>query len=182
MKYRFTAFHIVLGLIVGTPLVAQDTTSVPRDSVSKIVAISGSLGHVFVPGADDTGFGVLGFQVLRIEPKKTSSEIAFYTLPAALPHGVVVLVPEFSLVSATPLSDGWLLMKLGMNTPVALGRSGPGAMLPGLHAGIGALIPAGPKSALRLEIAPHLFAAVPVYPPIVHMSLGIVSVPGGGRR
>ncbi|MGH7461256.1 MAG: hypothetical protein ACREMA_09540 [Longimicrobiales bacterium] len=121
---------------------------------------------------------LIGFHSTNVDSNGNGTELRVYTLPEGLAEGVLLLGQELSLVSVRPMGDGWIVSRLGFDALIAFG-GGAAGMLPGIHAGLGVLLPAGnQKTAVRFEIEPHLMLGLPLYPPAFVASIGIMSLRG----
>jgi hypothetical protein len=136
-----------------------------------------SLGHVFVPG-EDVSLMLIGYQTVILKERATTTEFALYASPEALAEGALGLVPKISIVSAVRQGETWITLKFGANLPMLIERGSGGGGIFGLHAGLGAILPASARTVLRLEIEPHFYPQIPIFP-IMLFSIGIASRPFG---
>ena len=159
---------------------AEAQTPPPADSIKRDTLRSGatfgvSTGQFVVPGGFSTA--LIGLQSTQLREKRIGSEIALFTIPAALQEGIVILVPRASAVSARRLGSGWFFSKLGGEFAFGMGQQGAGGGLFAVHAGMGALLPIDERLGIRLEAELHALVMAPTYPGIV-LTLGINSLPG----
>ena len=181
MHLAFKAVPLVTAFLACAPLVtcAQIAPAVDAtpDTLTSGRSIGLSLGHVFVPG-EDVSLMLIGLQTVMLKERATTTEFALYASPEAMAEGALGLVPKISIVSAVRQDETWITLKFGANLPMLLepGRGGGGIY--GLHAGLGAILPASARTVLRLEIEPHFYPQIPIFP-IMLFSIGIASRPLG---
>ena len=183
MHLAFKAVPLVVAFLGCTPVVTLAQIAPVVDATPDTLA-SGrstglSLGHVFVPG-EDVRLMLIGFQTVVLKERATTTEFALYTSPQAMAEGALGLVPKISIMSAVRRGETWLTLKFGANVPMLIEPGGGGGTY-GLHAGIGAILPASDRTVLRLEIEPHFYPQIPVFP-IMLFSIGIASRPLGNRN
>ncbi|HUP89928.1 MAG TPA: hypothetical protein VM100_11270 [Longimicrobiales bacterium] len=163
----------VLLLIAAAPAAAQTPTPTPAVFAHSVGV---SLSRAFIPDEGNTfGFTVVGFYNLHLKSKGAGSEFSMQTVPVAMADGVVVLMPKGSTVWARQSATGnWSYFKIGGWMVGAVGDGGGGAVI-GAHIGTGALIKAGAKTFVRLEIEPHFAIVAPTHP-VLLFTIGISSL------
>lgn len=164
-------------IVVAAVIIAANSAAgqTQQDSASKVPrSWGGSYGHMFFPGGDVT-FSVLALHATQFKSNGWGREFSLLTAPCLLiEEGAILLAPRFSAVRTFEARDGTrLFLKLGAGAAAAFDLESYFVLI-GANAGAGALLPAGPRTALRLEIEPHFALLAPQYP-IWMLSIGLTS-------
>ena len=179
MHLTFNAVPLVAALLVCAPVMtsAQIAPAVGAtpDTLTSGRSTGVSLGHVFVPGEDVT-LTLIGFQTVLLKEGATTTEFALYASPQAMAEGALGLVPKISIISAVRHGETWLALKFGANVPMLIEPGHGGGGTYGLHAGLGAILPASARTVLRVEIEPHFYPQIPIFS-FMLFSIGISSRP-----
>ena len=181
MHHALKVVLVVTPFLAGSPAVSCAQVTPPVSDSIDTLGRNGrstgvSLGHVFFPGNDNITLTLIGFQTVMLKEDETTTEFALYTSPQAMAEGALGLVPKISIMSAVRHGETWVTLKFGANLPMLIGGGSGGIY--GLHAGLGAILPASARTVLRLEIEPHFYPQIPIFP-IMQFSIGIASRPLG---
>lgn len=168
------AIAIVLGS-VPPPLAAQ-CPAAPR------------LGSLYGASFDRVDWGAgrdiaFGFRWSRLG-SKPGGDVAVRLFPTALRAGVLFLGADLGAAHAIRLGRARLLIRAGTSNIVAGGLDAHALVL-GLQAGIGILIPVDPRSAVRLDLSRHRYFSDDIAPTAWTLGLGFAvlpSVAGSGGR
>ncbi|MGH7499590.1 MAG: hypothetical protein ACREL3_12155 [Gemmatimonadales bacterium] len=178
---------IGLALAVVPLLVIVGAAVTPAGSL----AAQGSFGKGPVSGASFDRFGSLtegpvafGYRRSRLTNAGPAEDLAVRLFPATLPLGVAILGIDVGLMQAVAVGPVVLFVKGGASSMVDVGFHEL-ALVPGLQAGVGALVRLENRAALRIDVTRHQFYDDGSRYRIWSLGLGLAVLPpaaGAGRR
>jgi hypothetical protein len=161
--YRTLRRRIAFALVSALALLAATAAPAPAQARAESVRLTGmTLDHW-----SGAGPALLRptLRLTKYSGRRPGADLALAIFPDAISFHPPALVVGLQAGLAQPVAigPGALLVKVGGAGIVAAGVQAEGAffhLVPGIHAGLGALIPVDRKSTLRLDVTRHVYRAV----------------------
>lgn len=159
---------------LASPARAQ-SSAVPSDSARwSVGATLDRFG-----GAAGEGALVATLRVSSLQPRRLGPEFGVGVVPAALAYRTLVLTPDLGAAFDMALSGADLLLKGGFSA--LLGVVETVEVYPGYHVGLGAIVPAGPKMGVRVDVARRTYFVPGDRRSIWSVGFGFTSLPRRSR-
>ncbi|MBA3522375.1 MAG: hypothetical protein H0T90_07740 [Gemmatimonadales bacterium] len=143
---------------------------------------SGSLGDGIVRGGSVDQFRLGGgeatavtFRITSLRRGTAGTDVALSLFPTALAYRTLILAPTAGAAFSIDLGAARLLLKAGASGIVGLG--GGALLVPGVYAGVGGLVKADRRLALRFDLLRHFYRIGGETQPAWSAGLGLAVLP-----
>jgi hypothetical protein len=134
--------------------------------------IGASVDRFSFPAVEDAHTTMVSIRLSHFEHDGLSRELTLATAPSSLKHGFPFLMVDLSLMPGIPLGSATLMVGGGLSAVLAAG------ILPGVHLGLGVVIPVIPQFSVRLDAVYRPFVYEMVRLDSYSIGVGLMTLPG----